>query len=146
MRVLLLSFLMIFTSFAGLTARADKDSWKQSCQKAQGAFSVLKKGSEDLPVCFFGEAVVGAEAWAQTKDDGLKIQSFDAYQNRRTLSVRGGVCGAFNADLVTAKDGKGQVYNFCRFDDRSLMEETTLWLGPGASISGSLDKALSKIN
>lgn len=143
MRVLLLSFMMIFT---GMTARADKDSWKQSCQKAQGIFSVLKQGSADLPVCFFGEAIVGAETWSQLRDEGLKIQSLDAYKNRRTASIRGGVCGAFDAELVTAKDGKGNSYNFCRFDDRSLMEETTLWLGPGASISDSLDKALSKYN
>lgn len=143
MRVLLLSFMMILTVTA---ARADKDSWKQSCVKAQGVFSVLKKESQDLPVCFFGEAVVGAQTWAQIKTEGFKIQSLDAYKNRRTASVRGGVCGAFDAELVIAKDKKGIAYNFCRFEDQSLMEETTLWLGPGATISDSLDKALAKIN
>lgn len=146
MRVLLLSLIMIFTGFAGTTARADKDSWKQSCQKAQGIFSVLKQGSGELPVCFFGEAVVGAESLSEAQDEGAKIQSLDAYKKGRTASVRGGVCGAFDAELVTANDGKGNVYNFCRFEDRSVMEETTLWLGPGASLSGSLDKALSRIN
>lgn len=146
MRVLLLSFLMIFTAFAGLPARADKDSWKQSCQKAQGIFSILKQDSGELPVCFFGEAAVGAESFAQVREEGQKIQSLNAYKKGRTMSVRGGVCGAFDAELVTAKDAQGNLYNFCRFEDRSLMEETTLWLGPGASLSGTLDKALSKVN
>ncbi|WP_172798011.1 hypothetical protein [Bdellovibrio bacteriovorus] len=146
MRVLLLSLMMIFTVFTGTTARADKDSWKQSCQKAQGIFSILKQESGELPVCFFGEAVVGAEALSAVQDEGVQTQSLDAYKKGRTASVRGGVCGAFNAELVTAKDAKGTTYNFCRFEDRSVMEETTLWLGPGASLSGSLDKALSRIN
>jgi hypothetical protein len=143
MKLLLLSVMVIFTS---LSARADKDSWKQSCQKSHGIFSNLKQESEDFPVCFFGEAVVGAEAWANFKDTGNRVDSLKAYKNRRTASIRGGVCGAFDAELVTAKDGQGNSYNFCKFGDQSVMDETTLWLGPGASISDSLDKALTVKN
>lgn len=143
MRVLLLSIMVISSA---VVARADKGSWKQDCQKGHGTYSVLKQEAEEFPVCFFGEAVVGAESWSQLKQDGVKTESVKAYKERRTPSVRGGVCGAFDADLVVVKDGQGTSYNFCRFEDKSVMEETTLWLGPGASISDSFDKALSKIN
>lgn len=142
MKVLLLSAVMIF---AAAWAQADTSSWKQACQKGQGLFSVLKDGSEEIPVCFFGEAIVGAKAWSQL-EAGVQAESLKAYKTRRNSSVRGGVCGAFDADLLVVKDSKGATYNFCRFEDSSVMEETTLWLGPGTAISDALDKALSKIN
>jgi putative hemolysin len=147
MRVLSLNIMMIFAlgsalTFSGMAARADKDSWKLACQKSRGIFSTLKLEKEDFPVCFFGEAVVGASAVSELKESNTRVDSIKAYKNRRTASVRGGVCGAFDAELVTAKDGQGNSYNFCRFPDSSVMEETTLWLGPGATISDSMDRAL----
>lgn len=143
MRVLLLSIMMIAV---GAFAKADSSLWKKSCLKGKGLFATLKDGKDELPVCFFGEAVVGAKSWSQLEEEGVNAEALKAYKNRRTAPVRGGVCGAFDAELLVVKDAKGTVYNFCRFEDNSVMEETTLWLGPGTAISDSLDKALSKIN
>lgn len=71
-------------------------------------------------------------------------EALQAYKGRNASSARGGVCGSFDAEVVQGKDSEGQTFNLCQFSDHSLIEETTLWMGPGSDDNQGLDKALSK--
>lgn len=142
MRVLFLSFIMI--SMGAASFAANNNPWMRTCRIDQGQFWVLKSGSEELSMCFFGDSGVGAESFFLFKTNEGPTQAIQAYKNRNSSSARGGVCGAFDAELVQGKDTQGQTFNICRFEDNSLIEETTLWLGPGSGASESLDRALSK--
>lgn len=139
MRIL---FLFIIFALTHLSASAETNSWKKTCRSAKGSFVELKDGEETLPSCIFGESVVGAEALHLFKSDGVQSESIRAYKEGKNGTPRGGVCGAFEADLVTAKDRSGHAYNLCRFSDHSFMEETTLWLGPGSLSSEVMDESL----
>ncbi|WP_415061208.1 hypothetical protein [Bdellovibrio sp.] len=141
MRVLLLSIAMIFLgASSGIAA---SNPWMRTCRIDLGQFWVLKAGSEELAMCFFGDAGVGAEAFFLFKTNSGVTEAIEAYKSRNSSSARGGVCGAFGAELVEGKDTNGQTFNVCRFTDQSLIEETTLWLGPGSAGHGGLDRALS---
>lgn len=142
MRVLLLSVMMMSSSVSVWAAAGNP--WLRVCRIDQGQFWVLNMGSrDDLAMCFFGNAAVGAESFFLFKTNSGMPQAIQSYKNRNSSSSRGGVCGSFGADLVTGKGSEGQTFNICRFPDQSLIEETTLWIGPGSIDSADLDKALS---
>ncbi len=145
MKVLLLSVVVIFGG--AFTQAATESPWGRICRNEQGQVSTLKAGSDELSVCFFGDAAIGAETLFLYKTKATNsTEALHAYKNRKTSSPRGGVCGAFDADLLQTKGANGENFNFCRFSDSSLIEETTLWLGPGSVSSESLDRALTKKN
>ncbi|UXR63496.1 hypothetical protein EZJ49_10460 [Bdellovibrio bacteriovorus] len=142
-RVLLLAGIMLI--FAGTATWAvASNPWIRTCRIEEGQFWVLKAGSEEYSMCFFGNAAVGAEALFMFKAKTGSTEAVQAYKNRNASSARGGVCGSFDAEVVQAKDSEGQTFNLCKFSDNSLMEETTLWMGPGSDDNQGLDKALSK--
>jgi len=143
MRVLLLSLVLVL---AGTFSWASfKNPWMRACGIEQGQFWIVKSGSEELTMCYFGEAAIGAETLFLFKSHADNTDAVEAYKNRlSTASVKGGVCGAFGAELFEGKDNQGRSTNICRFSDQSLIEETTLWLGAGASVNEDLDLALSK--
>jgi len=141
MRIL---FPAVLLFFAASVSGAANNPWMRVCRIDEGQFQALKAGGEEVSVCFFGEAGIGAEAFFLFKTNSGSTEAVQAYKNRNSSSPRGGVCGAFDAEPVQAKDSQGQVYNLCRFSDQSLIEETTLWLGPGSAVSEGLDRALSK--
>lgn len=145
MRVLLLSIgVVLATALTASFAQAE-NPWIRTCRVDQGQFWVLKAGTDDYSMCFFGDAGIGAESFFLFKTKSTtNSEALRTYKNRKTSSPRGGVCGAFDADLIEAKDSEGQTFNICRFSDLSLIEETTLWLGPGSVGNENLDRALSK--
>lgn len=140
MRVLLISLVMIFSGTYSWAS--NNNPWMRTCRIDQGQFWVLKAGSSDLALCFFGNSGVGAEAFFLFKTNTSPVEALQVYKNRKSSSPRGGVCGSFGADLVEARDTEGQTFNICRFSDQSLIEETTLWMGPGSAENADLDKAL----
>ncbi|KYG61253.1 hypothetical protein [Bdellovibrio bacteriovorus] len=141
MKVFLLSITMIF---AGLTAQAANNPWMRTCRIDQGQFWTIKVGSDEQALCLFGDASIGAETFFLFKTNAGVGDAIDAYKHRKSSSPRGGVCGAFDAELIEGKDTSGRTFNICRFDDGSLIEETTLWLGAGSGSNEALDRALSK--
>lgn len=143
MRVLLLSLVLVLV---GTFSWANfKNPWMRACGLEQGQFWIVKSGSEELTMCFFDDAAIGAETLFLFKSHAAETEAVEAYKNRlSTTPVKGGVCGAFGAELFEGKDNQGRSTNICRFDDQSLIEETTLWLGAGASNNEALDRALSK--
>jgi hypothetical protein len=142
MRVLLLSIMMMGSGTSAWAA--NNNPWMRACRIDQGQFWVLNVGNHnDLALCFFGNSGVGAEALFLFKTNAGVPLAIQAYKNRNSSPTGGGVCGSFGADLVQGKDSEGQTFNICRFSDQSLIEETTLWMGPGSVDSADLDKALS---
>lgn len=143
MRVLLvLTFVMAL--FSGVpAAQATNNPLIRTCQIHGGTFWVLRDGDQDLALCFFGEAGIGAEALLKFKISESS-EAMEAYKKHSSSFSKGGVCGAFGADVLIGKDTEGHSYNVCRFEDQSLIEETTLWFGPGAPKNEGLDKTLKR--
>lgn len=112
----------------------------QTCSADDGKFWTVK-GKKEISLCFFKEAGIGAKTLFSFKENGEKTEALTAYQKGSTGAQRGGVCGSFSAELVEVSDSTGQVFNLCKFDDGSYIEETTLWLGSGHN--EELDKVLS---
>lgn len=140
MRNLLLTINILLVSGSAI---ATNNPLIRACRLENGQFWVLHSGDKDLALCFFDEAAVGAEALFKFKTSE-STQAIDAYRNRKSSFTKGGVCGAFDAEVITAKDSEDHQYNVCVFADQSMIEETSLWFGPGAGGNEGLDKALKK--
>lgn len=141
MKVFLWTFVCIL---ATSTSWGNNNPLIRVCRLEEGHFWVLQAGNNDIPLCFFGKAALGAEALLLFKTTEGSTEALKAYNDRNSSAPRGGVCGSFDADVVEGLDSDGQTFNVCRFSDSSYIEETTLWLGPGHSSNAALDKALSK--
>lgn len=141
MRVLLLTVLI---AFSGSTAWSAESPARRVCRTEGGQFWILNPGPQEMVMCFFGQAAVGARALFTFKTrSGREMKAIEAYRQHDPSSVRGGVCGSYEAEAVTGKDTTGQTFTICKFSDGSLMEGTTLWLGPDARENEQLNKALS---
>ncbi len=136
---------MLFIAVALLSssAFAIKNPLIRACSIEAGQFWVVKEKNQDYALCFFGDVAIGAEALFFFKSKSRMPESVLAYKNRTSSSARGGICGSYDAESLQGKDTKGEVFNLCVFSDGSLIEETTLWLGPGSPSTQALDKALS---
>ncbi len=140
-RVLLLALSMMFASSA---FAANNNPLMRACRIEAGQFWILKtEANAELVMCYFNNAGIGAFSLFQFKSNQGVSKAIQAYKTRKSSAARGGVCGSFGATLVQGSDTEGQTFNVCRFSDESLIEETTLWLGPGAGGHGALDRALS---
>lgn len=140
MRLLLLSIMML----VGTSAWAlNKNPWMRTCRIDQGQFWVIQSEKEDLALCLFGNFGVGAESLFLFKTKAGIPQALQAYWSRNVSSNLGSVCSTYGAQLIRGIDTDGKTFNVCRFSDQSLIEETTLWFGPGTAGSEGLDKALS---
>ncbi len=118
---------------------------RNPCHPRKAELVELTQGENEINLCLFGEALVGAETLqkASEKNSPDAVKAFQKGQRER---VSGGVCGSFGAELVEAKDSKGNQYNLCRFPDGSVMEETTLWLGPDSLLGEKLGRILRRIS
>ncbi|WP_291515737.1 hypothetical protein [Bdellovibrio sp. ArHS] len=142
MKVFLLSIMIIFAGF--MAQAANNNPWMRTCRIDQGRFWTVKVPGDEQALCLFGDAGIGAETFFLFKTNSGVPEAIHAYKNRNSSSPRGGVCGAFDAELVEGKDTTGRSFNLCQFSDGSLIEETTLWLGAGSGSNEALDNALSK--
>lgn len=141
MRILLLAGMIIFAGVSSFAA--NNNPWMRACRIEAGQFWVLKAGTVQYSMCFFDDSAIGAETLFLFKSNAGVSEAVLAYKNRNASAARGGICGSFDAEAIQGKDTEGQTFNICKFSDGSLMEETTLWLGPGAGTTQGLDKALS---
>lgn len=143
MRSLLL--LCSISFFAASAYGANNNPWMRVCRIDQGQFLVIQSESAQHALCFLGDRAVGAEALFLFKANLSNPLSILTYKNRNMSYARGGVCGAFGANLIEGVDStRGTRVNICHFSDDSLIEEATLWLGPGTTGSQLLDKAVSE--
>lgn len=141
MRVLLLTVLIAFSSSTAWSAESPA---RRVCRTEGGQFWILNVGPKEMVMCFFGQAAVGAHALYTFKTrSGHELEAIAAYRQHEPSALRGGVCGAYDAEAVTGKDTAGQTFTICKFSDGSLIEGTTLWLGPEAPENDGLNKALS---
>lgn len=140
MKLLFLSLTMLFS----VSSSAINNPWLRACSIEAGQFWVLTDGSNDeLAMCFFDGAAIGAEALFKFKTKSGVSQSIQAYKQRKP-ATNGGGCESFNADAVDAVDSNQQMFSVCRFPDGSLIEENTLELGPNSGDTEALDRALSR--
>ncbi len=142
MKGLLIASLISFLGSSVLAA--NNNPWMRVCRIELGQFQLVQADSTQYALCFFGNRALGAEALFMFKSNISEPQAVTAYKQRQVSYAKGGVCGAFGADLLEGVNpATGNSLNICRFPDNSLIEEATLWLGPGTTDSEAFDKALA---
>lgn len=137
----MMRFLLAMTIVVGasLPALAGQGAWQRVCRIAGGFQWVLNihEPHKELPLCVFGEAAVGSEAFFEHTVGGPERMALIAY--KRGLSD----CSFAGGYLVEGIDSNMQSFTICKFADGSLIEEGTLLRGPGHPFNTSLDAALS---
>lgn len=129
----------VVSTLALSTALAASLAWAgnpliQTCQRAGGIFRVLAPGLvEDLPVCVFGSAVIGAHE-LQNHKSGCSNEAVDTFLSSGASSS-GTPCEDNNAEELS----KG----LCKFSDGSLIGKSTLAQGAETPANASLIRALN---
>lgn len=116
------------------------------CQAQKAELKEVSKDEKEYSLCLFGEAMVGADTLSKAQEKKSIPEALVAFKKGQTTKLAGGVCGSFGASLLEAQDSTGTNYNLCEFSDGSLIEETTLWLGPDSIIGEKLNRILAKFN
>ena len=131
----LLSSLMAGSSFA-----ANNNPLMRTCRLEQGLFWIVYSEGQELPLCFFGSAAIGAEALFGFKTGTGNYLSVRVYKENS-----GATCEQLGATTVSGQDSKKVSYEVCQFRDGSLIEKQTLLRGRGAAANSGLDQSLSSV-
>lgn len=136
MRVLL-SLIVLLVS--GSSFAVNTNPLMRTCVRLGGQFWAPQKEdkSDDLPLCFFGAAGIGASALLSFKTGQGPYQSIRVYK-----TASGRACEQAGAVTVRGQDTNGQIFEVCEFRDGSLVEKNTLLRGRGASANAGLDQVL----
>ena len=113
------------------------------CLMEAGQFWVPQTQGEELPLCYFDAAGVGAEAFYLYKTNQKMPQSVRAYLSYHVYAEEKEICTQVGADKLLASSPTQSQVAICRFQDGSLIEASTLHFGFGHSRNQNLDKALS---
>lgn len=134
--------IILFVTFGVFPAYSAQAPTRAHVCKAEQGKVWVGSAEGDVSMCFFDGAAIGTRTLYDLKTQKKKTEAILAYENGAGGAIRGGVCGSFAAEAVEVADTQGQSFHVCRFEDGSVIEETTLWLGSGNN--DLLDKALSK--
>ena len=97
-----------------------------SCQHAGGEFVAveLADGSDQVGLCKFGNAYVGALDVLYYKNKESNPTSFQEYKNGNT---------SCSGDVIDAQILQGDSLQLCRYGDSSVIEMNTLQSGSGSN-------------
>lgn len=130
---------LIAGAFVATVSWANTNPLMRVCRLEQGRFWTLQVPGDELPLCFFGKAAVGAESLLQLESQAGDSEAVKAYK-----SASGGDCSTLGAENLEGVDSNGVSFKVCRFADSSLIEENTLKAGFGHPSNQKLDQVLSK--
>ena len=135
--------------FAVLGVSLSISSWAQAknplmrvCRQEQGLFWAVDIAQDQVGLCLFGEAGIGAQDLLDLKTAGSQSKALHAYVATLVNQQTPSVCDSVSAQRVEGVDSNNQVFALCLFSDNSLIEENTLARGPGAPENKKLDQAL----
>ena len=142
MRNLSIAFCFVLGAFS---ARAStKNPLIRVCHADAGQFWIVHTLNQDeVPLCLFNSAGVGAEAFMLYKTNQQVPQSIAAYFMSHQNSDLEQICSDFCAEKVITSDSTANSDFICQFADGSVVEAKTLFLGPGQVETKVLDHALS---
>ncbi|MFS4459978.1 hypothetical protein [Bdellovibrio sp. HCB2-146] len=111
----------------------------RTCVRLGGQFWAPQKEdkTDDLPLCFFGAAGIGAHALLSFRTGQGPYQAIRVYK-----TTSGKTCEHAGAVTVRGQDTNGQTFEVCEFRDGSLIERNTLLRGLGSGANAGLDQVL----
>lgn len=124
--------------FASFSFAANNNPLMRTCRREQGLFWIVYATNQELPLCFFGEAAIGAEALHGYKHGGGVVMAVSVY--KKTM---GATCEQVGAVTIAGRDSKNAAFEVCQFNDGTLIEKSTLLRGQGAAANSALNRALN---
>ena len=124
--------------FANFSFAANSNPLMRTCRLEQGLFWIVYAPHQELPLCFFGEAAIGAEALHGYKHGGGAVLAVEAYKKST-----GATCEQVGAVTVVGQDSKKATFTVCQFSDGTLIEKNTLLRGPGSVVNQDLNRSLN---
>jgi hypothetical protein len=124
--------------FASFLFAANNNPLMRTCRREQGLFWIVYAPNQELPLCFFGEAAIGAEALNGYKNGGGDVMAVTVY--KKTISA---TCEQVGAVTIAGQDSKKANFEVCQFQDGTLIEKQTLLRGQGAAQNAALNRSLN---
>ena len=116
-------------------AHAIENPWKRVCRQNSGVFWVLNvQTPNEIPLCVFGEAAIGAETYFNHKM-GQFTQAVEAYD-------RNAICRQYDGRQISGTDTDRKTWTICLMADGSFIELNTLNRGKNSSLNTLLNQAL----
>jgi len=116
-------------------ANANENPWKRVCRQNNGVFWVLNvQTPNEIPLCVFGEAAIGAETFFNHKL-GNETQAVEAYN-------RNAICRQYDGRRIQGTDTDRKTWTVCVMADGSYIELNTLDRGMNSPLNALLNQAL----
>jgi hypothetical protein len=140
--LLALGALSVCAGYIG-SASANSNPLIRACVLKNADFETLNTGSlDDLPMCRFGMALMGAQA-VQDVISGTTDQAVSAFLASQPTGDPSSACSAVGADEVTGtSEQNGLSFDVCRFSDGSIVDAQTLARGAQDPQNAALRQAL----
>lgn len=124
-------------------AQASEPPYARVCRTAGGQpWTVDFSGGNDILLCRFGAAAIGAADFAELKWSGRELRSVREFLASTCAGSAGAACADHGGNLQTATDSDGISWQLCAFSDDSVVEAGTLARGSSAASNASLVHAL----
>jgi hypothetical protein len=141
-RLRIAAILVLFTSVAP-AVQASEPPYARVCRTAGGQpWTVDFSGGNDLMLCRFGVAAIGAADFAELKWNGRETRSVREFLASTPARSADAACANHGGDTQTATDSDGVGWQLCDFSDGSVVEVETLARGSSAASNASLVHAL----
>jgi hypothetical protein len=141
--VLILGTLVGLQFVVSNPAQAAETPYARTCRQAGGqAWSVSLSSPEDIPLCRFDRAAIGAAEFAAFKWSHAKADSITAILNSAASEGGPETCSLFRARYAEAKDSDDITWALCVFADDSVAEVNTLARGTDSPQNASLVRTL----
>jgi hypothetical protein len=117
--------------------------YARTCRIAGGqAWTVNFSETNDLTLCRFGTAAIGAPEFAQFKWSQIKSKSIESVLDSAPSEGGGVTCSQFQSQYKIATDLDRRTWGLCMFSDGSAVEVKTLARGTNDPANAFLVEAL----
>jgi putative hemolysin len=135
--------MLILCAGAAPVAQASESPYARVCRTAGGQpWTVDFSGGNDVLLCRFGAAAIGAADFAELKWNERETRSVREFLASTSAGSASAACAEHGGDLQTATDSDGVGWQLCAFSDDSVVEAGTLARGSSAASNASLIHAL----
>lgn len=119
--------------------------YARTCRIAGGQPWVVNfSETQDLTLCRFSAAAIGAPEFAQFKWNQIQSDSIRTILSAEPTEGGASTCQHFSARFATAKDSDRRTWGLCLFQDGSAIEVKTLSRGAESSANALLIEALKQ--
>lgn len=139
----ILSWILLLMTVTQLAGARVSNPMIRFCQAEAGQFWIVQSEWQEVPLCIFNSSAIGAEALLFYKSkQGVPLAIKAYFTSQKQDSNSSDVCSKFSAKKLEGVDSKAGFFSVCLFSDNSVIDERSLFLGPGHIETQLLDRAL----